>query len=267
MTFKRLYLFVALAACCLLAGCSPQQTETSQSNPASQSSQTEIPTESQPEIVPEVEPLPLEIQAVDSHYVYDQDNSQDLGLDGETAVGTLDIAISYPEIVGEGDVVEAINDQFVQRGTQVYDWAITMMNQEDYWAALSHQVSYNDGRWLSVLFTHYSYGEGAAHPETALAAENFALDGDGTPLTLEDLFGDGDYWPLLVEGIANSQEFALYEGILTAENLADTKDIVQFYLSQEGLVLFYQTYDLGPYALGAPSFTLGWDSIQEMLVG
>ncbi len=268
MTIKKLFLLVALVACCLLAGCAAQETQTNQTEADSQNVQVEVLTQDVPEPETTAEPqlLPLDIQTIDSHYIYDQDNSQELGLDQETVVGTLDIAISYPEVVGEGEVVDTINGQLAQRGTQAYDWAVTMMSEYDYWVALSNQVTYNDGRWLSVLFTHYSYGEGAAHPDTVLAAENFDVEG-GTSLTLNDLFGDGDHWPQLVEGIANSQEFAIYEGILTEENLADTQDMVQFYLSQEGLVLFYQTYDLGPYALGAPSFTLPWDSIQHMLVG
>lgn len=94
MTVKKLYLLVALATCCLLAGCTPQQTETNQSSQTGQTSQIETTTESQPEIAPEAELLSLDIQSIDSHYVYDQ-------------------------------------------------------------------VSYNDGHWLSVLFAHYSYGEGA----------------------------------------------------------------------------------------------------------
>lgn len=125
-------------------------------------------------------------------------------------------------------------------------------------------IPYNSGRFISVVSETYDY-EGGAHGQTVRTAKNVDVQ-SGTVLKLSDLFTDDTYVDelnrLIMEAVENHpEEYSdLWEKpVIKESNQTD------FYLSEDGLIIFYQPYDLSYYARGFVNFTIYPEDISGYL--
>ncbi|MDF2904832.1 MAG: hypothetical protein K0R34_153 [Herbinix sp.] len=127
-------------------------------------------------------------------------------------------------------------------------------------AFVDYVVTYNKNCILSLYFDQYEYA-GGAHGLTLRYSDTWDLN-KSRRMELADFFPHrNNYKEFLIqtidkqiaEGLAsgNGMFFEDYEK-LVRENLK----MNSFYLSTEGLVIYFQHYDIAPYAAGIPTFVI-----------
>ncbi len=135
----------------------------------------------------------------------------------------------------------------------------------------SFTTTLNEGCLLSLYTDTYEF-TGGAHGTTIRKAESWQFP-QGKRLSLSDLFpGCSNYQGRIIAAIAGEIGAQVAAGSMdyfenSAQLAGETFDPCQFYLSPEGLVIFYQQYDIAPYASGIPSFLLPYEEIGATLPG
>lgn len=124
---------------------------------------------------------------------------------------------------------------------------------------------------LQISQTSYWYEIGTAHGnygETTFLYD--LLTGD--QIQLDDLFKEEvDYHKVLAMSMAEQSEIdnRLYVDIttMTDEEIVEyfKRESYNFKLTEEGLLIYYNPYDIGPYAAGIVDFVIPYDSLTEVL--
>lgn len=127
-------------------------------------------------------------------------------------------------------------------------------------AFVDYKVTYNESCTLSLYFDQYEY-TGGAHGLTIRYSDTWDLL-RSRKMEVNELFKselnyqDFIYQEIIqdIEGKVGSEEYMYFD---------DYKKLVKdkfkpnnFYLDKEGIVIFYQAYDIAPYASGIPTFTI-----------
>jgi hypothetical protein len=129
-----------------------------------------------------------------------------------------------------------------------------------YEAYTDYTVTYNTDNILSLYFDQYEY-TGGAHGMTYRISDNWDLY-SGSRISLEDLFPNmTDYEEYIMNTIiqqidadmasGNQMYFEDYEQLVR-----ESFDSNHFYLAEEGVVLYFDLYDIAPYAAGMPTFII-----------
>lgn len=121
-------------------------------------------------------------------------------------------------------------------------------------------VTYNENCALSLYFDRYLF-TGGAHGTTERTSDTWELNQNGKRVGMDSLFPENfDYEGFVMgEVVAQIREqmenggmyFENYE-----QNVADTFQKENFYLTEYGLTVYFQQYDIAPYAAGIPQFLL-----------
>jgi hypothetical protein len=135
---------------------------------------------------------------------------------------------------------------------------------------------YENGSILSFYVDYYSY-TGGAHGSTLREAYNYDL-ASGKMLSLNDLFNEGyDFKSIINQKI--SQEISTHpQDFFTdttafqsnsdksidggtpetppVRGFAGISDVSCYYLQENSLVIFFQQYEIAPYAAGIPEFII-----------
>jgi len=129
-----------------------------------------------------------------------------------------------------------------------------------YEAILNYTVTYNHDCTVSMYFQQYEY-TGGAHGNTIQYSDSWNLQ-SAHRIMLWQLFTQAvNYRHYIItqinlqiaQQIANGENyyFENYE-----ENVANTFDEDSFYLTNKGVVIYFQQYDIAPYSSGIPRFTI-----------
>ena len=110
---------------------------------------------------------------------------------------------------------------------------------------------------------------GGPHPNQLQSSETFRIS-DGARVTCYELFSadEGLWRPVVVQTIRDQMAergWDNYYEEYTIEALDAIFQPEQFYLTEEGIVWYFQNYDLAPYAAGIQEFTVPYGVLQEML--
>lgn len=136
-------------------------------------------------------------------------------------------------------------------------------------AYVDYFITYNQNCYLSLYFDQYEYA-GGAHGLTVRYSDTWDLK-KSKRIDLADLFPPNtNYKSDIIREINNRIELEM-EGDnkmyfdeyqrLVRENFKAN----QFYLSKEGVVIYFQQYDIAPYASGIPTFVLPYGPGGAML--
>lgn len=139
------------------------------------------------------------------------------------------------------------------------------------WAAqIKADITRNDGVTLSVLREVYE-NFGGAHPMITYRAENFDVASQGR-LLLSDLFtvSEEDYSPRLRDMIlAQMDQKETESGVLyfdyAREQLMTLLDPMDFALTEDSLLIFYNEYALAPHAAGLQHFYLPLSDLSDIV--
>ncbi|HBV95651.1 MAG TPA: hypothetical protein DEF36_01175 [Desulfotomaculum sp.] len=187
--------------------------------------------------------------------------------------GSLLLNIQYPEIEGLADesiqskingTFEKIADQARAEGIKNGDVisgesAARNVRAETYF---NYRIKYNQNDILSVVFQNYQY-TGGAHGLTVQSSYTFNLK-TGRQYGLNDLFGDDAGYVSLISREIKSQlaERGIMETLNPFEAIKADQD---FYVNDKGIVIYFQQYEIMPYAYGIPEFTIGRASLAGLL--
>lgn len=124
-----------------------------------------------------------------------------------------------------------------------------------YAARTSYKVTYNQNGLLSIpiMFMQYT---GGAHGLEVKRAYNFDLT-NGKNLTLEDLFKPGTDYKGIINAEIRKQIQANPGKYFSGQNgFQGIKDDQSYFLSGNALVIYFQEYEIAPYAAGCPEFKI-----------
>lgn len=127
-----------------------------------------------------------------------------------------------------------------------------------------YEIKNNERGILSLTIGNYTYVYPAAHGMTIVKALTFDVN-SGDTIELKDLFKPGaDYVKVLSE-IVSQQILDRNIGLL--DEFKEIKEDQDFYIADKSLVLFFQLYEITPYAAGLQYFPISvyeiWDIVDE----
>lgn len=185
----------------------------------------------------------------------------------------LSLNIQYPEIEGlaDGDIQKKINGMFekiaseartegIKNGDVLSEESATRYQVPE--TFFNYQVKFNQNDILSVVFQDYQY-TGGAHGLTVQSAYTINLK-TGRQYGLSNLFRDNAGYISLISREIKSQ---MAEKEITAllNPFNSIKEDQDFYVSGKGIVIYFQQYELLPYAFGIPEFTIDGPALAESL--
>lgn len=120
------------------------------------------------------------------------------------------------------------------------------------------------GNVLSIRMTLIDF-TGGAHPMTYLRGYNFDLT-TGNILTLEDLFNEKgkDHYKEMIDKIIIDKMNETPDNYFVDEFKGLGKN-PQYYLTNEGIVVFFQLYEIAPYVAGIPKFFVPYSKVEGEL--
>ncbi len=129
-----------------------------------------------------------------------------------------------------------------------------------YEAFLACNITYNENCMMSLYFDAYQF-TGGAHGNTTRTSDTWDL-GCGRRVTMARFFKPGAMYKGYVKSAVielirtqtESGDSMYFEEFET--NVARYFNANNFYLVPEGLVIYYQQYQIAPYASGIPEFLL-----------
>lgn len=128
-------------------------------------------------------------------------------------------------------------------------------------AYFDYTIAYNQKDILSIVFQDYQFA-GGAHGGINQFAYTVNLK-TGQFYELKDFFKEGtDYMNVINQAV----KAGLDERDLTAalfEPFTSIREDQGFYLSNDGLVVYFQQYEILAYAAGIQEFTVDYDGLEE----
>ncbi|MFU0832716.1 MAG: DUF3298 domain-containing protein [Oscillospiraceae bacterium] len=198
--------------------------------------------------------------------------------------GLLTAAIQYPVLSGPWNpqALETINGIFQQAADTALAQGRQNAKELENFASVSdsshnsslqcstyfdYAVKYNQNGLLSIVLTNYQYA-GGAHGSTIQTAYTFDLN-TGHQLTLSDLMKSGSgYEEFFDEQVRKEIDKRVKEGSLYEfqDNPFQTLgEHPNFYLSDDGIVFYFQQYEYFPYVAGIQEFPISYESIANLL--
>lgn len=127
-----------------------------------------------------------------------------------------------------------------------------------------YEAKINDNKTMSISVTYYQY-TGGAHGYYYKETVNLDLMNEKV-LSLNDLFvGSDAYLQVLTDEILKQMEAE--KDYLFPETLTDFKasDDLKFYLTDDGIVFYFNPYEIAPYASGIVEYKIPYESLSDVL--
>ncbi|NLA59331.1 MAG: DUF3298 and DUF4163 domain-containing protein [Firmicutes bacterium] len=162
------------------------------------------------------------------------------------------------EIKGFVDVIRAEAEAFhKEMGEEVRHWL-------PFQAYVDFKIGYLDERFVSLPIVYYSY-TGGAHGLSFQESANVDL-AEGLNLTLEDLFVPGYDFCTVIQTEVKRQRAANADWYFD-ETMAETVILPHhpFYLTPQGVVVYFGLYEIAPYSTGIPEFVIPYDYLWDGL--
>ncbi|NMO95680.1 WG repeat-containing protein [Paenibacillus lemnae] len=175
-----------------------------------------------------------------------------------------DYLVYYPQVEGLSDPSQqrALNAK-LKMLSQVKP--IPAEKQLDYTYTGDFEITFYQKQLLQIQLTGYNYPAGAAHGMPSIVYAIIHLS-DGQLYELKDLFKPNSNYVQVLSGIVGDQikndpQYAYvfpdtYKGISPDQ---------PFFVSEDALHLYFNPYDIGPYAAGFPTFTIPFAQIKDII--
>ncbi len=189
------------------------------------------------------------------------------------------INIDYPFILNpdNSEVINKINNVLEDEFKQSIAWYNEIVSDtnslSDYNYTIQYSfetgfdVVYNSKGFVSIILKHYQY-TGGAHGNYFAVGYNINLS-DGSFLSLIDIIQQGKLDLLAYECeetiLEKYQANSLFEAGLF-ENEIIIPDDQDFYIIPGALVLQFDPYEIGPYAMGEITAEISFDKIRDILM-
>lgn len=178
--------------------------------------------------------------------------------------GGPNINVYYPQVFNMKDQsMESFINQSIVQETQA------LINKQTAAAPTAiiemigtFEVKNNQRNVLSFTFSNYAYPDKAAHGMTYINALTFDLE-TGQKCTLSQLFKPGsDY----IEKLSALIKMQIDErSIPLIHEFSGIQPDQPIYIADKTIVIFFQLYELAPYAYGFPMFPISVYEIQDII--
>lgn len=121
------------------------------------------------------------------------------------------------------------------------------------------------GSIWSFKYDIYFYFDGAAHPGSYSLAINYDL-GNGRELTLADLFQPGSNYLQVIADYCKAELLSrdsVFESFISGAD-PTTENYARWNLSNEGLVITFDEYQVAPYAAGRQLVTIPYSAMESI---
>ena len=186
--------------------------------------------------------------------------------DPESFQGVATKEISSPRIDDPSEAAQTFNTLMDEADAK----AAPDPSSEDYKTADTMEtttVSDVTTNRISLETNSYWMGHGAAHGNYAITHAHYLVN-EGRMLEASDLF-TGEGWEEALGKLALDELDRTIEGGIWEESRADVPkaaaDPSRWNLTDNGLEITFQPYEVTAYAMGAPTVTIGWDKLQDYL--
>lgn len=175
-----------------------------------------------------------------------------------------DKTVFYPKVIGmqdqgmERSINRAITDQVLQLINQQAGNMPATVEQRTGW----YEIKNNQRQVLSVSLLNYVYYHQAAHGMTYINSLTFDLQ-TSKLCELNDLFKPGSNHIEKLSSLIRLQ--------IKQRNIQLTHDFTvigpnqDFYIADKVLVVYFQLYEITPYAFGFPMFPISVFDIQDII--
>jgi len=175
--------------------------------------------------------------------------------------------LSYPLIDADTDLARGFNTLMEELPGE-YGWP----SNDDFetGADTSIHVSVVDAldKRITARIDYFWFGHGAAHGNPGIAFVHYLPD-ESRPMTSADLFS-GEGWQAKLLDLAVAALRAQHSEYLMLDDPQDLAEAVtdpsRWSFDTYGLVIQFQPYEVAAYAYGAPTVTVNWQDIEDLLV-
>ena len=94
-----------------------------------------------------------------------------------------------------------------------------------------------------------------------LKSYNFNIN-DGKDMKLSELFSSSFDYKKVIDNIISSEISKNSENYFS-ENFKGISDLTEFYLTHDGIVIYYQPYEIAPYSAGIPKFKILYSELAQ----
>jgi hypothetical protein len=187
--------------------------------------------------------------------------------------------------LGATSTAQDLSDEFISRCKSDIDDLLSDTTTADYAKDMAYDsetlfsVERNRGNVISFLIDSYDY-EGGAHGMPGIYGVNIDVNA-GKSLTLGDLVKRDDLKPLLQkveaqvlkeysdalfdEPLANFKKFVADQHPASESELVTFAGLDNFYLTDTGIVFYWNVYEISPYAAGQLTVELPFTDLKDML--
>lgn len=168
------------------------------------------------------------------------------------------------DVIDFRDRIKEESQKYKKQYEEVYSKLSEDYVKYQYEAYANYKVAYNKNNYLSIPIKTYEF-TGGAHGMTYLKTYNYDLL-TGKELTLKEMFKNGvDYKEVVNDFISkeiSKNPNMYFEG---KEGFKGISDKQEFYIDEDGLVIYFQLYDIAPYYVGIPEFKMTWAEFGKYL--
>ncbi|MCJ8015139.1 DUF4163 domain-containing protein [Paenibacillus sp. KQZ6P-2] len=173
------------------------------------------------------------------------------------------IVVHYPQVSGlSEDVQSKINDAFKKDAENFAAESEKAAAERDgsiednkYDFVQSFAVTFNREGVLNIVVDQYGY-TGGAHGSTYREGWTFSLK-DGKRLELSDLMKSAPNYKQALDKMLKQKT----KEVSFPDIKAGLNEKPNFYLKEGGLAIFYQQYEIAPYAAGIPTYTFSFSEL------
>lgn len=186
-----------------------------------------------------------------------------------------EVKVKYPSIKGGNQVYKNIN-KIIEDFTLIWISDIKLLGEEyskkyeeagremPKMEAYSLYEVFDTEELISVPMTYYQY-TGGAHGLTTKISYNYELK-TGEEIKLNNLFKDGFNYKDIIDKIIKDD--IAKEPSLYFNNGAMFKGVngeQAYYLSRDGIIIYFQQYEIAPYSSGIREFKISYSVLKEGL--
>jgi len=207
------------------------------------------------------------------HLIYKPESG--ITLDGGVRVSeekyspNINYLVYYPVLENMADLKKEadINAKFKEMWTGITTQSIKPSDILDYNYESGFSVEFSRKDLLVLAETGYSYAFGAAHGMPVMNHVHVDVRTGGF-YELENLFlDDSNYTGILTEIVRNQiTEVSDPDGAINwLDSYEGIKPDHKFYITENGLNLYFDPYEIAPYAVGFPTFMITFDEISSII--
>lgn len=156
----------------------------------------------------------------------------------------------YDEVMNFKEGIEKDNVEYL-KDSKEYKYPV-----KPFGIYVNYNIHFCSKDILSLTLDEYSY-EGGAHGMTERKSYNISLK-NGKELSYKDLFKNDDNWKKIISDKVKREMTANKDIYFedSIKNFSTIKDNQPFYIEKDNIVIYFEQYDIAPYAAGIREFRI-----------